>query len=64
MIASQKLRNLVQQSGKTLVQISIESEVPYQTVQKWAKGELTRLDLDYADRIHKAVTGKPFTIGA
>ena len=58
------LRTLIaeeQQGNKrTLKQLAIDAEVPYQVLQKWSRGEVIKLDVGIAEKLYSTLTGKTF----
>ncbi len=45
---------------RTIKQLAIDADVPYQVVQKWSRGEVTKLDVGVAEKLYQALTGKAF----
>ena len=54
------LRNLVRDSGKSLTTIARLSGVNYFPLWKWASGRQGGYDLDSAERVFFALTGRTF----
>lgn len=45
---------------RNLKQIAADADVPYQVVQKWSRGEVTKLDVGIAEKLFLTLTGKAF----
>lgn len=60
---SETLRGLIAKESRTLKEISTESDVPYQILQKWVKGETAKLDVGIAEKVYQTLTGKTFDNG-
>lgn len=64
---AETLRTLIAEEQKgnrrTLKQLAIDAEVPYQVLQKWSRGEVAKLDVALAERVYQTLTGKTFNNG-
>jgi phospholipase C len=64
---AETLRTLImaeqRENRRTLKQLAIDAEVPYQVIQKWSRGEVVKLDVGIAERVYQTLTGKTFNHG-
>lgn len=45
---------------RTIKQLALDAEVPYQVLQKWSRGEVAKLDVAIAERVYQTLTGRSF----
>ena len=57
------LRALIAEEPRSLKQLALDANVPYQVVQKWTLGEVTKLDVGVAEKLYLTLTGKTFDNG-
>ena len=60
--AADTLRNIVRDSGKPLISIARAAGVSYFPLWKWASGNQKGYDLDSAEKVHFALTGRTFLL--
>lgn len=54
------LRALIAQDPRTLRQLALDADAPYQVIQKWSRKETAKLDVDIAAKLYQTLTGKAF----
>ena len=53
---SQKLKQLIKNDERSLTEIASLSGVDYETLRKWFKGDVHKLDVENADKVHQVLT--------
>ena len=48
---------------RNLKQLAADAAVPYQVLQKWAHGDVAKLDVAVAEKLYLTLTGKTFDNG-
>lgn len=50
-----QMREMRDKCGKSLMRVHRETKIPYQTLQRWEKGEMPKARLEYAVRVARAL---------
>lgn len=48
---------------RTLKRLAADANVPYQVLQKWSRGDVTKLDVGVAEKLYQTLTGRAFGHG-
>ena len=59
-IPSTTLRKLINSSELSIRKLSRKAKVPYYRLYRWHRKDTPELDVDSADRVYNALTGKRF----